>query len=127
MLTAMLSRTPAPMAHHADVPSELDALVARCLDRDADARYPDVVALSEELARMLAIEDSTKTQMTRAPSGPRTAPQTVPTLPEPRAEDSLTWIDKVPPANPVTTLPGVVPPSPGTPWPFDDPKKRPKR
>ncbi len=119
MLTAMLSVTPPPLSSYVDVPADLDALVARCLDREPSARFIDVIELGDEIDRLLAEEESTKTQVSRAP---------VPSL-EP--EDSLTWLDAAPApppsANPVTTLPGVVPPSRGTPWPLDDPKKRSKR
>jgi serine/threonine-protein kinase len=131
MLTAMLSQTPMPITNFADVPGELEALVMRCLDREPAARFADVIELGDELDRMLSLDDSTKTQVSRAPSLLRaTTDELVP-------EDSLTWVDAppsppmapiapMPAANPVTTLPGVMPPSPGTPWPLDDPKKRPK-
>ncbi len=121
MLTAMLSQTPMPMAKFAEVPVEVDALVARCIDREVSGRFTDVIELGDEIERLLSDEESTKTQVARAPDD----------LLQP--EDSLTWVDQVPPpppmpaANPVTTLPGVMPPTRGTPWPLDDPKKRSKR
>jgi len=135
MLTAMLSHTPLPMKNFADVPDEVEAVVLRCLERDTSLRYTDVITLSDELDRLLAMDESTKTTITRAPSGPF---DSIP------PEDSLTWIDGAPSAspdvtvpsrppliapsaNPVTTLPGIVPPSRGTPWPLDDPKKQKKR
>jgi serine/threonine-protein kinase len=117
MLTAMLSATPAPLSSFVDVPGDVDSLVVRCLDRDPSSRFADVIELGDEIERLLADEEATKTQVSRAP------------ILEP--EDSLTWVDAPPPppripANPLATLPGVMPPSPGTPWPFDDPKKRSK-
>ena len=137
MLTAMLSSAPPPMRNFVDVPDEVDALVMRCMDRDIAARYVDVVELSDEIDRILSqVDDATKTTVSRAPTGPTTTPVSVQVPPDMQPEDSLTWVDGAPqpppsivpstflPANPVTTLPGIVPPSPGTPWPLNAPKKR---
>ena len=126
MLTAMLSITPPPLSNYVDVPDDLDSLVARCLERDVDARFADVIELGDEIERLLVDEEATKTTVSAAPPHPRAETPLEP-------EDSFTWVDTAPPppprvpANPVTTLPGVMPPSPGTPWPLDDPKKRSKR
>lgn len=48
---AMRLTTPPPRLDHIrpDVPPELAAIVARCLQRDPDARYPDMRALIEAL------------------------------------------------------------------------------
>jgi len=138
MLTAMLSTTPPLMRNFVDCPDEVDALVARCMDRDIAARFADVTELSDEIDRILsAIDDITKTTVSRAPTGPTTTPVAAQQMPDLSPEDSLTWVDGAPqpppsilptgafvPANPVTTLPGIVPPSRGTPWPLNDPKKR---
>jgi eukaryotic-like serine/threonine-protein kinase len=146
MLTAMLAQTPSPMAMFAEVPDDLEVIVARCLDREVGARYATVQELDADLERVLALDEATKTQVARVPPGVQTAPTVAQThavtFGESPPEDSLTWLDRAPtapaapsePASPphaaanlVTTLPGIVPPSRGTPWPLDDPKKRPKR
>ncbi len=135
MLTAMLAQTPSPMSTFVEVPDELEAIVARCLERDLLTRYASVHDLDADLERVLALDEATKTQVARVPPGLRTT-NSIPTQRAPtdaQTDDSLTWLDKAPApssppaANPVTTLPGVVPPTRGTPWPLDDPKKRPKR
>jgi eukaryotic-like serine/threonine-protein kinase len=135
MLTAILAQTPSPMSTFVEVPDELEAIVSRCLERDLVTRYASVHEVDADLERVLALDEATKTQVARVPPGMRTtnpiAAKGAPT--DAQTDDSLTWLDKAPApssppaANPVTTLPGVVPPSRGTPWPLDDPKKRPKR
>jgi serine/threonine-protein kinase len=116
MLTAMMSKPPASVSANSGAPAELDAIVARCLDRDPLKRYKTTAQLSAELQRVLEAED-TKTQLQlhydvlgddtvidNPPDGPVTAPQ--------RAE-----------VDPRTTLPGVAPPERNTPWPLGDPKR----
>lgn len=116
-LTAMLSQTPPPVSSLVDAPPELDAAIARCLERDPHHRYRDVLQLADDLDRIL---QATKTQVVR---NPRASTDVA------LAEDSFTWIDNIPDApptaphgSPITTLPGVAPPSPTAPWPL--PKKR---
>jgi serine/threonine-protein kinase len=121
MLTAMLSRAPAPLSTISDAPHELDAVIARCLDRDPLKRYRSVTELDAALARVLTVDDThtqltvdfsppgigedTATTIDQAPEGPTTAPQ--------RAE-----------VDPRTTLPGIAPPTRSTPWPFKDPRRK---
>jgi eukaryotic-like serine/threonine-protein kinase len=104
MLTAVLSTTPPPVSSLGDAPAELDAVIARCLDRDPAHRFHSIVDLSEELDRIL---NSAKTQIVKLA---RSATDVA------LSDDSLTWIDQVPPAAPATiqhpfaTLPGIIPP-----------------
>jgi len=122
MLTAMLSGVAPPISSNSGAPVELDAIVARCLDRDPYKRYKSAAALSAELQNVLSTED-TKTQLQLhydvlgddaatviddTPEGPTTVPQ--------RAE-----------VDPRTTLPGVAPPERNTPWPLGDPSRKKKR
>ncbi|GAB5534441.1 MAG: hypothetical protein Rubg2KO_06900 [Rubricoccaceae bacterium] len=51
VLYAVLNEDPAPASTLApSVPPELDAVVARCLEKDPDDRYPDAAALVQALA-----------------------------------------------------------------------------
>jgi eukaryotic-like serine/threonine-protein kinase len=119
MLTAILSQTPSPMTSFADVPSELDALVMRCLDRDIAARFTTVIDVADELDRLLAEDDRAATTVSTAPAHDEAE----------SGGDSLTWVDAVPPAppssNPLTTLPGVAAPNRTSPWPLVRPGKKP--
>ncbi len=50
ILNAVLSQEiPAPSSVNPDVPPELDAILLKGLERDRDARYPDMAALEKEL------------------------------------------------------------------------------
>ena len=44
---------PPAAAHRTDVPAALEAIVARCLERNRDARYPSAAALADDLAAFL--------------------------------------------------------------------------
>jgi serine/threonine-protein kinase len=54
MLSAIVSTRPAPLSSRADVPAELDAILARCLERDLQGRYASVNELAADFARVLA-------------------------------------------------------------------------
>jgi hypothetical protein len=123
MLTAMLSRTPAPMSTYADVPASLDALVAKCLARETENRFTTVIELGDALEAILLEDTGSRTEVTTVPDTAH--------LIEDHREDAATWVDGPPPAptapgitNPLTTLPGIAPPAPGTPWPIGDSRKR---
>ena len=113
MLQAIVTRTPPPLSTVSDAPVELDAIVARCLEREAARRYASAEELSDALSRALEVDDVTKTQLT---------------LPNMEAgftpvaggdDDTGTWIDRAPEAiDANATLPGVAPPAHGTPWPL---------
>ena len=107
MLAALFSTTPAPLSSRSDAPVELDRIVARCLERDPDDRFADVGELAAALETLAIDDDRAKTKEIPAQS------------------DDKTWIDQAPqPVNPKTTLPGIVPPSPRSSWPLNDPTKR---
>ncbi|HEY5944234.1 MAG TPA: serine/threonine-protein kinase [Kofleriaceae bacterium] len=106
MLQRIVTRTPAPLSSISDAPPELDAIVARCLDRDSLERYASVDELSRELEAVLGVDD-TKTQLTQI------------------GDDTGTWIDRAPEAvDPRITLPGVAPPDRDTPWPLAGPGRK---
>jgi serine/threonine-protein kinase len=52
----IVSDVPIPPAatHRADVPALLEAIAARCLERDLHSRYPSAAALADDLAAYLA-------------------------------------------------------------------------
>jgi hypothetical protein len=52
ILAAVLTRTPEPLSSYARVPVLLDRIVARCLERDPQSRFPDVSDLLEALAEV---------------------------------------------------------------------------
>jgi hypothetical protein len=54
ILAAVLTRAPDPLSTHARVPVLLDRIVARCLERDPQSRFPDVSDLVEALAEVAA-------------------------------------------------------------------------
>jgi serine/threonine-protein kinase len=54
ILAAVLTRTVEPLSRHADVPLELDRIVARCLVRDPQGRFGDVGELDDALAEVLS-------------------------------------------------------------------------
>jgi len=65
MLTAILSRSPPRLSSRAEAPPELDAIVARCLDRDPLQRHASVEELVDDLDQMLAtVDEVTKTELT---------------------------------------------------------------
>jgi serine/threonine-protein kinase len=107
-ISAILSNPVVPASIRADVPHELDSIIGRCLQWEADRRYPKIDELATDLERLLANEDEpTQTKVQRAPSF--------------AAEDE-TWLDDEPNAGPTkpqptmdpndlfTTLPGIAPP-----------------
>ena len=53
ILAAVLTRTPEPLSSYARVPVLLDRIVARCLERDPQSRFPDVSDLLEALAEVV--------------------------------------------------------------------------
>jgi eukaryotic-like serine/threonine-protein kinase len=124
MLTAMLSRVPPPPSRYVASPPELDDVIARCLARAPDKRFRDILELANALDDLVA-DDLDGTRTVRVPTRATTEPP----------EDSLTWVDGVPeppespphgvPAvDPMTTLPGVGPPSRNSAWPLVDPRKK---
>jgi serine/threonine-protein kinase len=50
IVTAVLTETPAPLTM---VPADVDAFVARCLDRDASRRFSSVVAVASAIDRIM--------------------------------------------------------------------------
>ncbi len=48
-LSAVLTQAPEPLSLHAQVPVELDEIVARCLEIEPHNRYPDVIELGHAL------------------------------------------------------------------------------
>jgi serine/threonine-protein kinase len=102
MLQAMIMTTPPAVSTRSDSPEELDALITKCLARDPDHRW-SVDELAAELDLLLAdAADPTKTELTRAPSGPVTTPTPF-DVPEP--DDTEIGPDKF-----KVTLPGVMMP-----------------
>ncbi len=53
LLAAMLTKPPPRLASHADVPSELDQLVARCLEREQQVRVQSIEELAAALDELL--------------------------------------------------------------------------
>jgi serine/threonine-protein kinase len=53
MLTAIVSTRPAPLSARKGAPAALDAILARCLERDPRDRYASVDELAGDLARVL--------------------------------------------------------------------------
>jgi hypothetical protein len=53
MLAALLTQTPPRLLEYAMIPSSLDDIVARCLAREQNERWPSVDALAEEMDRVL--------------------------------------------------------------------------
>ena len=86
MLTAVLSKKPAPLSTVSGAPVELDPVIERCLARDVEQRYPNVGELTDDLDRVAALDTTNETAI---------------------GDD--TWITSAPLK---TTLPGVVPPKP---------------
>jgi eukaryotic-like serine/threonine-protein kinase len=54
MLHAIATRTPVPLSSVTDAPAALDAIVGRCLEREAARRYANVVELDADLSLALA-------------------------------------------------------------------------
>jgi serine/threonine-protein kinase len=63
ILAAVLTRTPDPLSHYIVIPPALDRIVARCLEREATKRFPDVAELDAALA---ALEPDSGTRPTVA-------------------------------------------------------------
>ncbi|HUS30638.1 MAG TPA: serine/threonine-protein kinase [Kofleriaceae bacterium] len=102
MLQAMIMSTPPSVSSRSDAPEEIDAIVVKCLARDPDHRWRSVEELRAEIERVLEnAGDPTQTQLTRAPSGPFTAP----TMDAVEPDDTEIGVDKF-----KTTLPGVMMP-----------------
>ncbi len=55
LLTVQLTEQPPPAATLADVPPEVDRVLARCLAQDPADRYPEVHALARDLDEVLAM------------------------------------------------------------------------
>jgi serine/threonine-protein kinase len=53
MLQAMIMSTPAPLSTRSDAPTEVDALVSKCIARDPDDRWRDVDELAAEIDQIL--------------------------------------------------------------------------
>jgi len=54
ILAAVLTTVPEPVSRYADVPTALDPILARCLERDPPARYADVTEVADALAEVAA-------------------------------------------------------------------------
>jgi serine/threonine-protein kinase len=54
ILAAVLTRTPELLSSHVPVPARLDAIIARCLEREPQDRYPDVADLAGAFAQVAA-------------------------------------------------------------------------
>jgi serine/threonine-protein kinase len=94
MMAALLTQTPPPPSLVAAIPPELDRIVMRCLAREPEDRFRDVVALAGAFDRLLAD--------CPAPQDDVTAERPA-CVPEPAiADEDRTWIDLE-----STTLPGV--------------------
>ena len=52
-LNAMLKTKPQPLYLRAPIPEELDRIVMRCLERDTNKRWPNVMELSNALAKLV--------------------------------------------------------------------------
>src|SRR5690606_5560931 len=49
----VLHQSPAPpSAHRPEIPAELDAVIARCLEKDRELRFPDLGAFAEALGAL---------------------------------------------------------------------------
>lgn len=58
VLAAMLRTTPEPLSGLAPVPRALEKIVMRCLEREPEQRWPDVIALGAALDRVLDGEEA---------------------------------------------------------------------
>ncbi|HEX5061882.1 MAG TPA: serine/threonine-protein kinase [Kofleriaceae bacterium] len=115
MMQAIVTRKVPPLSTVSDAPAALDAVVMRCLEREAAKRYPSVSALADDIDRVLS-DDDTKTDA-RMSFGDDTA-TAIDKAPEPR--DTVETMDAV---DPRTTLPGIAPPERNTPWPLSPRRK----
>jgi serine/threonine-protein kinase len=107
MLQAMIMTTPPDVSTRSDAPEEIDAIIAKCLARDPDHRWRSVEELGAELEQILAMAgDATETQLTRAPTGPLTAPQ----FDAPLFDEQAPYDTELGPDKFKVTLPGVMMP-----------------
>jgi serine/threonine protein kinase len=67
MLAAVLTQTAPPLSTYARVPRELERIVARCLEREPQSRYPQVEELATDLERLVANEEDATRQLRAAP------------------------------------------------------------
>jgi serine/threonine-protein kinase len=65
----------------AEVPAELEAIILKCLEKDPDARYPDVAALAQALAAV-TLRDSIKGSAARVVRGSMATAPTVASAPQ---------------------------------------------
>ena len=115
LLAALITRQPPRLGSRASVPPELDRIVMRCLEKEPEARYPDVHELQRDLHRLIAPTLQPDDEATRAIQLP---------LRESAAKmqvggDDATWLATVPAPAPVSLTPTPGPtPTPGlTPTP----------
>jgi serine/threonine-protein kinase len=65
----------------AEVPAELEAIILKCLEKEPDARYPDVAALAQALAAV-TLRDSIKGSAARVLRGSMATAPTVASAPQ---------------------------------------------
>jgi serine/threonine-protein kinase len=112
---------PPPSSRHPGVPAALDAIVARALERDRDARYPSAGAFAEALAAAVGAADHS--EGVRALLATLFGDPGAPDVPE-RFTSSFTSSDSLPSPGPVAAaepapLPASEPtrtPTPSNPW-----------
>jgi serine/threonine protein kinase len=100
LVTALMTRKPPPpstvVPGHGPLPAELDGVLLRCLEREAQDRYGDVRELVHAIDRML---DSTiDSNSTQRQWGRGSVVDPRPLFEDDTdAEDEVTWIDSTPP------------------------------
>jgi serine/threonine-protein kinase len=98
LITAALTRVAAPpssLVDSGDWSRAIDPLLLRCLERDADQRFANVVELATAIEEILAVTDGAP-----AVSAPWATPRYVP------GDELRTWVDGAPPAAAVADASG---------------------
>jgi serine/threonine protein kinase len=67
MLAALLTQSPPPLGI-AGVPAELDRILRKCLEREPQNRYDDVMELAADLDRLIAPMHESKTRVMHTPA-----------------------------------------------------------
>jgi len=108
----LLGEMPVPLRmHRPDLPSELDALVMTCLEKDPDARFQSMEALGNAIASCHPDGAVVGTAKVRLPSGLLRAAKTPPAAARPAATAPITpapattAADEPSPAGPTALLP----------------------